>query len=46
MQWLELEIMKKVGCRPPYWEQQENIPNCSSNVQLKNLGKKICEFIF
>ena len=32
--------MKKVGCRPPYWELQNNFQNCSSNLQLKNLGRE------
>jgi hypothetical protein len=31
--------MRKVGCRPPYWEMQSTIPNCTSNEQLESLGK-------
>ena len=40
IQWLEKEILKKVGCCPPYWEQSDTVPNCTSNAQLKNLGRK------
>ncbi len=39
IQWLEMEMMKVVGCRPPYWETQETIPNCTSNDQLKKLSR-------
>ena len=35
-----MEIMRKVGCRPPYWEHLDIFPNCSSNLQLKNISKK------
>ncbi len=33
--------MKKVGCRPPYWEVQATIPNCTNNDQLIRLGRQI-----
>jgi hypothetical protein len=36
-----MEIMKKVGCRPPYWDLQAGIPNCTSHDQLLRLGRKI-----
>ncbi len=32
--------MKRIGCRPPYWQMQADIPNCTSDDQLKRLGKK------
>jgi hypothetical protein len=35
--------MKKIGCRPPYWQMQADIPNCTSNDQLKRLGIKIID---
>jgi len=36
--------MKKVGCRPPYWDVQATIPNCTSHDQLKRLGRKMIAF--
>jgi hypothetical protein len=30
--------MRKVGCRPPYWDRQENLPDCLTNNQLRLLG--------
>ncbi len=36
--------MKYVGCRPPYWEVQATIPNCTSNKQLKTLGMFFIQF--
>jgi hypothetical protein len=39
-----MEIMKYVGCRPPYWEVQATIPNCTSSEQLKTLGMFFIQF--
>jgi hypothetical protein len=36
-----MEIMKRIGCRPPYWDVQATIPNCTSNDQLRQLGRLI-----
>ncbi len=34
-------MMKRIGCRPPYWDMQAiTIPNCTSNDQLERFGKK------
>jgi hypothetical protein len=35
--------MKSIGCRPPYWDMQADIPNCTSNDQLERLGRKIID---
>jgi hypothetical protein len=32
--------MKKVGCRPPYWTQQNDAPDCTTADQLETLGKE------
>jgi hypothetical protein len=40
LQWIEGEVMKKVGCRPPYWQRQHEVPDCTSTAQLQLLGKE------
>jgi hypothetical protein len=37
--------MKRIGCRPPYWDMQAAIPNCTSNDQLISLGRKIIVYL-
>jgi hypothetical protein len=37
--------MKRIGCRPPYWQMQADIPNCTSNEQLQRLGKKNIDYL-
>ncbi len=31
--------MKKIGCRPPYWDVQDTLPDCNSHDQLRSFGK-------
>ena len=34
------EVMRSVGCRPPYWKSRFDYPSCLSQLQLKNMTEQ------